>query len=131
MKLLTRLRVGRGADCEVRLDHDTVSRLHATLEWRGGGRLRLIDQDSSNGTFVSESGSWRRIDRVVIEPDREVRFGECSVVLNELLDAFPAFVLAGEAGDAGNLDGAAAEAPEARFERPRRNPSTGDIEDQT
>jgi hypothetical protein len=47
------VRVGRGRDCEVRVDHPRVSRLHAVLEVRGRAWL-LSDARSSGGTFLGD-----------------------------------------------------------------------------
>ncbi len=44
-------RVGRAANCELRLDESSVSRLHARLEPAGDG-WRLVDAGSANGCFV-------------------------------------------------------------------------------
>jgi predicted component of type VI protein secretion system len=44
------LRVGRGPDCDVRIDHPSVSRHHAYLE--PGAAIILRDDGSSNGTVV-------------------------------------------------------------------------------
>jgi pSer/pThr/pTyr-binding forkhead associated (FHA) protein len=45
-------RVGRGADCELRLDVSSVSRLHARLEFADDG-WRLVDAGSANGSTVN------------------------------------------------------------------------------
>ena len=45
------LRIGRGPECELRLDHPSVSRLHAEL-FRSDGHWRLRDLESKNGSFV-------------------------------------------------------------------------------
>ena len=45
-------RVGRAADCELRLDEDSVSRLHARLESTGDG-WQLVDAGSANGSIVN------------------------------------------------------------------------------
>ena len=44
--------IGRGASAEIRLDEQRVSRDHAILV-RHGRRFRLLDNRSSNGTFVN------------------------------------------------------------------------------
>ena len=44
--------VGRGIRAHVRLDDASVSRNHAILHQRGG-RLRIVDDRSANGTFVN------------------------------------------------------------------------------
>ena len=47
------VRVGRGRDCDVVVDHPRVSRLHALLELREGA-YHLSDAKSSGGTFVDD-----------------------------------------------------------------------------
>ena len=46
------LRIGRGLSAELRLDESSVSRRHAILVPRAGG-ARILDDRSSNGTFVN------------------------------------------------------------------------------
>ncbi len=46
-----RVRVGRGADVDLRIPRDTVSSLHAAIEWQGDGWY-LRDLGSSNGTAL-------------------------------------------------------------------------------
>src|SRR5262249_29661206 len=48
--------IGRDPDCDVWIEASGVSRRHARLEVeRGGGRVRLEDLGSKNGTFVDGS----------------------------------------------------------------------------
>lgn len=66
-----RVVVGRSRSCEVRLQEDSVSRLHAAFVWRDLA-LYLEDLGSSNGTFVN----GRRIDTPCrVKPGDVVRFG--------------------------------------------------------
>jgi pSer/pThr/pTyr-binding forkhead associated (FHA) protein len=44
--------LGRGGDADIRFDEHRVSRTHAILV-RHGGHFRLLDDRSSNGTFVN------------------------------------------------------------------------------
>jgi hypothetical protein len=44
--------IGRGANCDVVLDNDTVSRLHARISQDPFGRWIVEDHDSHNGVFV-------------------------------------------------------------------------------
>lgn len=48
----TGLIIGRAPDCDIVLDHPTVSRRHARLEHQGDS-ARLIDLDSINGVYVN------------------------------------------------------------------------------
>ena len=127
MKLKSTLRIGRGADCDLRIEHDTVSHEHATLQLRGDGRFRLRDLGSSNGTFHRASGRWVAVGEMDLGVDDAVRFGERETTISALLEQLPELALAlGE-----QLDGAALEegVDRPRHERPRRNPRTGDIEE--
>jgi Ca-activated chloride channel homolog len=71
------MRVGRGEECELVLDSDQVSRVHARIEALQGG-FRLIDQGSRNGTFVNgrkvRNTRELRVGDVVRFGDREFRF---------------------------------------------------------
>lgn len=63
-----RVIIGRGDGCEVRLPDPSVSRRHASIRQRGGEHV-LIDEKSTNGTFIG---------RVKLPPEapRVVRSGE-------------------------------------------------------
>lgn len=50
-----RLRIGRGPDCDLCLDHPSVSRAHAELS-HDGSAWRLRDLDSKNGSFADGLG---------------------------------------------------------------------------
>jgi pSer/pThr/pTyr-binding forkhead associated (FHA) protein len=47
------IRIGRGFSAELRLDDPTVSRRHAIVAALAGGRVRILDDRSANGTFVN------------------------------------------------------------------------------
>ncbi|HTQ46131.1 MAG TPA: FHA domain-containing protein [Polyangiaceae bacterium] len=73
-----RVVIGRGASCDVRLPDPSVSHRHASLRAQGGDFV-LVDEGSSNGTFVGgvriaprtsrivRSGDMARLGRVWIE----------------------------------------------------------------
>ncbi len=78
--------VGRGEMADVQIEHDTVSRAHATItvdEAVGRGRTAVvIDLDSQNGTFVNGV----RIESAILMPGDRLQLG--FVVLRfELVDA--------------------------------------------
>ncbi len=66
-----RTTIGRSPECEIFLDDVTVSRKHAVLV-REGGRFRIEDQGSLNGTFVNR----KRIEAVDLENGDEVQVGK-------------------------------------------------------
>lgn len=59
-------RIGQLPDNEVVVTHDTVSRRHASIEV-AGGRARISDLESTNGTFVND---------VPVESGRELTVGD-------------------------------------------------------
>src|SRR5687768_11757637 len=76
-----RIVVGRGADCDFRVDHDSVSRRHAEL-WRDGEHWRVIDLGSKNGTFLAGS----RIGSVRLERSGWLRLGDVHCEFELLTD---------------------------------------------
>jgi diguanylate cyclase (GGDEF)-like protein len=60
------LEIGRGANCSFQLDADSVSRLHARIDW-DGGHHKVVDLRSTNGTFVNEV---RITEHTLVDGDR-------------------------------------------------------------
>ena len=129
--------IGRSGACDLRLEHDSVSRIHATVEVTGEGYLAVSDNGSSNGSFLHRNGRWIRVKRVVLGTQDRVRFGEEEVPLEKLVDLFegrrPVRLREGWSvrGKPLLFDDWAGELPKPRtvLENPRRNPLTGDIEE--
>lgn len=65
--------IGRAPGSMLRLNHYTVSRIHAQLRSTGDGAWRLRDLGSSNGTWVNGS---RVTGSVPVRPGDVVRFGQ-------------------------------------------------------
>jgi hypothetical protein len=58
---IDQLSVGRQPDCDLVLDHPSVSKLHAVLRWDAAhGRCSVQDQGSTNGTFLNASSRVRK-----------------------------------------------------------------------
>jgi pSer/pThr/pTyr-binding forkhead associated (FHA) protein len=130
-------RIGRAPGCELRLEHDSVSRLHASVEVTEEGYLAVFDNDSSNGSFLHRNGRWVRVKRVVLGTQDRIRFGEEEVVLDRLVDLFDqrsrvrlreGYDVRGKPLVFESFTGEAAR-PRVVLENPRRNPLTGDIEE--
>jgi transcriptional regulator of acetoin/glycerol metabolism len=66
-----RLRVGRGAECHIRLEHPSVSRDHAELQ-RQGPIVALRDLGSTNGTYLN----GERTEHGVIADNDVLRIGD-------------------------------------------------------
>jgi serine protease Do len=74
-----RLVVGRDPGSDMVLDDPEVSRQHALLERRPGGRLALRDLGSRNGTYVN----GRRLEgELELEGGEEVRLGDTTLSLS-------------------------------------------------
>ena len=82
------LTVGRQPDCDLVLDHPSVSKLHATLAWdAAANRCTLTDQGSTNGTFLNASV---RVKKPLVLKDGDIlSFGEVQFwfLLTETLHA--------------------------------------------
>ena len=46
------MRIGRGSECEARINHRSVSRHHASIEYRGDA-FYVVDAGSANGITVN------------------------------------------------------------------------------
>lgn len=102
-----RLRIGRGDDCDLRIDHPSVSRAHAELQPLAAG-WRLCDLGSKNGSYVD----GLRVDGASLPHTGWLRFGDVYCEFN-VLDA----AQAGDAAADQRLRRAAATAHTARIER--------------
>jgi len=129
--------LGRNADCNIILNHQSVSRVHAQIQLTEEGYLAVQDQNSGNGTFLHRNGSWIRIKKVVLGTQDRIRFGEKELELEKLVQVFgdhhrvrlrEGYSVRGKplVFDQHMLD-----LPQAKtiLENPRRNPITGNIEE--
>lgn len=126
--------VGRAAGSDVLLEHHSVSRLHASVQVTEEGYLAVQDLSSRNGTWLHRNGRWVRARRMVLGAQDRVRFGDHEVPLAQLVDLFgersrvrlrEGFAVRGKPLV---FDGLPAK-PRVVLENPRRNPVTGDIEE--
>ena len=76
--------VGRGSECDIRLNNDSVSRRHAEVTWLSDGRACVTDLESTNGTFVADGSAWRAFRQEFLEPTESVRFGDCDINVGQL-----------------------------------------------
>ncbi len=75
------VRIGRSPDCEIVIQHPTVSRLHAELFWRGD-HWELVNRGQF-GTYVDGD----RVESAAVRPGTELfRLGESGPFLAFLLD---------------------------------------------
>jgi len=71
--------LGRGANCDVMLDHDSISRLHARISMDPFGRWIVEDLDSHNGVYVD----GQRIKAQTILPGQKISISNFTLFLSE------------------------------------------------
>jgi hypothetical protein len=131
--------IGRSGECHLVLNHDSVSRLHARVDVTGEGYLAVQDAESSNGTFLRRNGRWIRVRKVILGTQDRIRFGDQDVSLDTLVGLFGRHrkVRLREGysvrGKPLLFDELLRDLPKPRtiLENPRRNPLTGNIEENT
>lgn len=74
--------LGRGPDCDVRIDQDGVSRRHATIR-AVEGRYLLEDADSKNGTSLDERPVTQAVE---LRPGSRISLGHLAVLRFSLED---------------------------------------------
>ncbi len=63
----------------------TVSGRHCTLTALEGGTCEIVDNNSTNGTFVRVKGSWQRISKAKVRDHDEVRLGAYITTVADLM----------------------------------------------
>jgi TonB family protein len=74
------IKIGKLASSHLRLDDETVSRMHAVIETTGPNEIHLVDLGSTRGTTVN----GERITKARLQTGDEVMFGDCRVVVTFL-----------------------------------------------
>jgi pSer/pThr/pTyr-binding forkhead associated (FHA) protein len=128
---------GREPSSDLVLDQVTVSRLHARIELADDGLVLIEDAGSENGTFLNRNDTWIQIKRVTLCIGDRIRFGDCEVPLERITAVFHNrsdvrlearhFPLRHSHIAADLRSGLKDSASD--LQKPRRNPSTGKIED--
>ena len=129
--------IGRASECNLVLNHDSVSRLHANIEATKEGFLSVQDARSSNGTFLNRNGRWIRARKVILGTQDRIRFGNHEVTMDSLIGLFDqrAKVRLREGysvrGKPLLFEEILKDLPKPKIilENPRRNPLTGKIEE--
>jgi TonB family protein len=77
------IKIGKLASSHLRLEDETVSRMHAVVEVTGPGELQLIDLGSTRGTMVN----GERINKAILKSGDQIHFGDTRVVVSFALGA--------------------------------------------
>ena len=85
----TKIGIGRDPNCDIALNHPTVSAQHAELSLIGEGKWLLTDCRSRNGTYMVAADSRRtRIRQHLVSPMDWVDFGEARLQVRDILEAW-------------------------------------------
>jgi TonB family protein len=74
------IKVGKLASSHLRIDDETVSRMHAVIEVTGPDEVHIIDLGSTRGTLIN----GERINKARIQSGDEIMFGESRVIVTFL-----------------------------------------------
>ena len=74
------IKVGKLASSHLRIDDETVSRMHAVIEDTGPDDVHIIDLGSTRGTLVN----GERINKARLQSGDEIMFGESRVIVSFL-----------------------------------------------
>ncbi len=79
----SKILVGRAVNCDLIIDHDSISHYHAMIYQDDSGNLSLIDLQSSNGTFIN--GQKLAMQSFISENDN-LTFGKVHSTLIDTLE---------------------------------------------
>lgn len=128
--------IGNWSQCDLVIEGEKVSHIHAHIQLGSDGYLTVLDAGSDHGTFLQRNGQWIRIMKVSLGSRDRIRCGDSEVELEKLVDLFGERVRVHlRDNQALRMPAILAErlaAAESRvvLERPRRNPETGNIEEE-
>jgi TonB family protein len=71
------IKIGKLASSHLRLEDETVSRMHAVVEVVSPGQIQLIDLGSTRGTMVN----GERINKAVLKPGDQLHFGDSRIIV--------------------------------------------------
>jgi TonB family protein len=71
------IKIGKLASSHLRLDDETVSRMHAVIETTGPNEIHVVDLGSTRGTTVN----GERVTKARLQSGDEIMFGDCRVIV--------------------------------------------------
>ena len=129
--------LGQDKSCDIVLDDDSVSGIHARLELADDGLISVTDAGSENGVYLNRNDRWIKVKRVTLCSGDKICFGQVQVPLGQLVSVFgensgarlerKQVVLDRIKTAAGSLSQRGESG--VVLQKPRRNPVTGKIEE--
>jgi len=78
--------IGKKRSCDIVLNEDTVSGIHAEIIFTNDNKIYLCDKNSLNGTFLLTNKKFKKIQNIKLSPTDVVRFGLCEIAAKELFE---------------------------------------------
>ena len=132
MKIKT---IGSWSQCDLVLEDEKVTHIHTHVQLGSDGYLTVLDAGSDHGTYLQRNRHWIRIMKAELGSTDRIRCGESEIEVNQLVDLFGERVRV-QLRDSQSLrmpallaERLAAVKTRVTLERPRRNPATGNIEE--
>ena len=127
--------IGNWDQCDLVVQGERVSPIHAHAQLNSEGYITVLDAGSDHGTWLQRNTQWIRVVKVELGSGDRIRFGDSEVELEQLIKLFGERVRV-QLNDRQNLrlpamlaERLAAAEKRVILERPRRNPETGNIEE--
>ena len=127
--------IGSWDGCDLAFDDKQMAPIHAQVQLNEDGFITVLDAGTDDGTFLQRNEQWIRIVRIELGSQDRIRCG------SQVIDAGQLVKLFGEQVRVQLRDNDKLRVPSALeerlaaaekrvvFERPRRNPETGNIEE--
>ena len=130
---MTTRTIGSWNQCDLVVHGEKVAHIHAQLQLANDGYLTLLDAGSEHGTFLQRNEQWIRVMKVELGSRDGIRLGDTEVALAHLLELFGEHVRLRDHHalrvPAHLAERLAAAGTRVLLERPKRNPTTGIIEE--
>ena len=68
--------IGSAVNCDIHLNHSSVSDIHAELVVSSNGKLFLTDRASEVGSFKKENKKWANFKQTYVDANTDIRFGK-------------------------------------------------------
>jgi predicted component of type VI protein secretion system len=126
--------IGRSADCDLVIGHESLAALHARAELNPEGYILVSAEGPQCGLYLQRSDTWIRVQRVKLCVGDSVRLGACEIGLPRLSGLFDPAAGARlhprpSAPPKQPAGLTRPQPPKTAETTPRRNPDTGKIEE--
>jgi len=127
--------IGSSAGCDLAFDDRQMAPVHAQVQLSDEGFISVLDAGTDEGTFLQRNEQWIRIVKIELGSQDRIRCGSQVIDARQLVSLFGEQLRVNLRDNhslkvpSGLEERLAAAEKRVIFERPRRNPETGNIEE--